>query len=65
MSDKHRSAIRMHVRNEFSKSKTTEMLLNAYGEKRHELKKKKKKKKQQSTCGINALKRAATYQDSL
>ena len=45
MSDKQRSAIRMYVRNEFSKSKTTEMLLNAYGEKRHEQKKKKKKRK--------------------
>ena len=33
MSDKQRSAIKFCVRNGFSKSKTIDMLLNAYGEK--------------------------------
>ena len=50
MSDEQRSAIKFCVRNGFSKSKTIDMLLNAYGE--------KAMKKQQSTCGINASKRA-------
>ena len=41
MSDEQRSAIKFCVRNGFSKSKTIDMLLNAYGEKA--MKKNKKK----------------------